>query len=171
MVRIGRYPRRIGEDDETTDPRTFRVIGSGGEHGIGREVICSLPRSVSCRLCRGEHDCPYIVDRPYGRLVVHKRAPVELAVRDILTVATGSADAAGHRAPWRQRVAATVAWAVLVAAVVWNWVVRPVTIGVFLVAGAGLVVTLFGTMIGVPLARWRWRDHGGRRRDGPWRPS
>lgn len=102
---------------------------------------------------------------------MHKRPPVELAVRDVLSVATGSADTPGRPAPWRQRIAATCAWVVVAVAVAWNWVVHPVTIGVLLVAGAGLVATLLGTMVGVPLVRWRWRDHGGRRRGGPWRPS
>jgi|GEM_PF-3462173 len=44
-------------------------------HRLVREMMCSLPRSISCRMCPGERDCPYIVDRPYGRLVVHRRPP------------------------------------------------------------------------------------------------
>ena len=92
--------------DPVTSSGAFRIIGSGGAHGIGREMLCSLPRAVSCRVCFGEKDCPYIVERPYGRLVVRKRPPTDLVVRHVATVATGSRNPVGTWTPLWQKAAA-----------------------------------------------------------------
>lgn len=149
----------------------FHLIGSGGEHGLGREILCSLPRSVSCRLCKGEQDCPYIVERPVGRLVIRKREPTSLVVRDLLYVATGSTNDPTYRTPLRQRVVAIVGWSLVPLLLFWVvFVHRPGADGI---AWPGIVMlaSFLVTVAGVPMVRWQWRDHGGVRRGGPWRPS
>lgn len=149
----------------------FHLIGSGGEHGLGREMLCSLPRSISCRLCKGEKDCPYIVDRPYGRLVIHKRKPESLVVRDLVHVATGSGNSAAYAVPNRQKAIALVAWTMVPILVGWVIFVHRPSWTAFIVS-AGVMLATFGvTIIGVPIVRWFWRDHGGSRRGGAWHPS
>ena len=152
------------------DDQPFRLIGTDGEHGLAREVVCSLPRSVSCRLCRGEADCPYIVERPYGRLVVRKRDPVELIARDVTIVATGSADDGRRTSGWQLGVA-LAAWVSLPVAAWWTLIVHPPVLEGVVVPAAVMLATFALTVVGVPIVRWRWRDHGGRRSGGPWRPS
>lgn len=160
----------VGENGEQQAP-AFHVIGSGGEHGLGREVLCSLPRSISCRLCKGEHDCPYIVERPLGRLIVRKREPKSLVVRDLMYVATGSADALPREIPFRQKLVVAMSWAAIPLLLAWViFVHEPEWVGLLFPAGVMLATFVF-TIVGVPIVRWFWRDHGGKRRGGAWRPS
>lgn len=133
--------------------------------------MCSLPRTVSCRLCRGEKDCPYIVDRPLGRLIVHKREPTQLVVRDVVSVATGSRNVDGFRNPIHQRLLAALAWIAIPILVWWTvFVLRP-NGAALLIPAALMAITFIGRIIGVPIVRSRWDDRGGVRKGGPWRPS
>ncbi len=157
--------------DPVTSSGAFRIIGSGGAHGIGREMLCSLPRAVSCRVCFGEKDCPYIVERPYGRLVVHKRPPTDLVVRHAATVATGSRNPLGTWTPLWQKAAALLAWTAVPLLIWWNWIAHRPPLMTLALPAALLLATFAATVVGVPLVRWTWRDHGGSRRGGPWRPS
>ena len=149
----------------------FQLIGSGGEHGLAREVICSLPRSVSCRLCRGEKDCPYIVERPFARLIVRKRQPTTLVVRDLVDVSTGAANSPDYRTPLWQWAIAALGWVMVPFAIVWFYVIEPSGWTNTTIPALVMLATFVITITGVPAVRWRWRDHGGRRAGGPWRPS
>lgn len=147
------------------------LIGSDGEHGLGREILCSLPRTVSCRLCKGEHDCPYVVERPLGRLIVRRREPQSLVIRDLLFVSTGSENRSGTTTPMSHRLLILLSWLSLPALISWVVFVHRPNVFNLIAPGIVMLVTFFATIIGVPIVRWLWRDHGGRRRGGAWRPS
>jgi hypothetical protein len=146
--------------------KTFDMGEDGsGEHGLGREILCSLPRVLSCRLCIGS-DCPYIVERTHGRLVVRKRPPVELIGQDVTTVATGSANRRDRSPSWQQAVAMCT-WVVLVVLIWWTWIAHPPTTTFAVLPAVVMLLTLVVTIIGVPLVRWRWGDRGGSPKGGP----
>jgi hypothetical protein len=143
------------------DPPHVEWVGHGGEHGLSREIVCSLPRAFGCRVCQGEKDCQFIVDRPMGRLVVHKREPVRLVERSRLVPSTGSvSDPTPH--PLAQRGMAIGAWLVSVGAFVWLWVVRPPSVDEIVLPLAIKTAMFVGVVLGVPLVRATWRDRGGR---------
>ena len=133
-------------------------------HRLVREMVCSLPRGVSCRLCPGERDCPYIVDRPYGRLVVHKRpahSPVLLRQDYVLT---GRDNDPARRTPFHQALLAWIGWLIIPLLVAWGWIFHYPGWSQLELAGVFLLVTLLEAIIGVPLVRRTWKDRGGERR-------
>lgn len=161
----------MNNDSPASEPVRFRLTGSEGDHGVGREILCSLPRSIACRLCQGEKDCPYIVERPLGRLIVRKREPVSLVVRDLVHVSTGSENTAGTSAPVRQWVVALLSWMAIPALIAWVVFVHHPNYTNLIFPGIVMATTFVLTIVGVPIVRWFWLDHGGKRRGGPWRPA
>lgn len=156
--------------DESTHS-SFRSINSNSEHGVGHEILCSLPRSIACRLCQVEKDCPYLVDRSPGRLVVHRREPVDLVVRDLVYVSTGSKNSPNHSTPFLHHVLALLAWLSVPLLIFWVvFVHQPGLLDLVYPALAMLATFLF-TITGVPIVRRLWRNHGGRHRTKPWPPS
>lgn len=148
-----------------------QFIGTGGEHGLAREMLCSLPRGLACRLCKGEADCPYIVDRPYGRLIVKKRKPESELAHRVVHKATGIRNRPDVRTPWWQPALAALVWLLIPVAIWFNWFFRPVTWNAIAAPAIVMLTTFTMTVIGVPLVRLLWRDRGGRRRGGAWKPS
>ena len=106
-----------------------------------------------------------------GRLIVHKREPTQLVVRDVVSVATGSRNADGFRDPIHQRLLAALAWFVVPFLIWWTvFILRP-NGAALLIPAAFMTITFIGTIIGVPIVRSRWGDRGGTRKGGSWRPS
>jgi len=161
----------VDSDGSDADGAPVQLIGTGGEHGLAREMLCSLPRSLSCRLCRGEHDCPYIVERPYGRLIVKKRPPQTVLAQRVIHKETGIRNDPKVGTPWWQAVIAVLAWCAIPIAIYFNWIANPIPWAAIALPAGALLLTLSGTVIGVPLARVFWRDRGGKRRGGAWKPS
>lgn len=142
-------------------PQPVEWVGRGGEHGLSREIVCSLPRAFGCRVCQGEKDCQFIVDRPMGRLVVNKREPTRLVPRPRHVPSTGSvSDPEPH--PVTQRLVALTAWLVAVGAFVWLWVLQPPSADEIVIPLVVKAVLFVSVVAGVPLVRAGWRDHGGR---------
>lgn len=171
MFTIPLLSRAVDRSPGEEHQPSLHLIGSGGEHGLGREIICSLPRAVSCRLCRGENDCPYIIERPLGRLVVRKREPQSLVVRDLMHVATGSANSSEEHGSPGQRAIAVIAWMSVPALLAWLVLYHRPDWGVLILPAAVMLATFVITIVGVPVVRWLWRDHGGTRRGGAWHHS
>lgn len=147
--------------DDTPDRQPVEWVGKGGEHGLGREIVCSLPRAFGCRVCPGEKDCQFIVDRPMGRLVVHKREPRRLVPLPHVVPSTGShSDSEPH--PRFQRMAAVTGWAFAIGVFVWLWVLQPPSADEIILPLAIKGALFIGVVVGVPLVRATWRDRGGR---------
>ncbi len=138
------------------------LLGHDGEHGLAREVVCSLPRSFGCRVCPGERDCPFIVDRPFGHLVVHRREPVRLVAPAHEPPGTGSRCSAPPH-PGAQVLVATLGWLAVLGFVLWWWVLRPPSAADVAVPLALKLAVFVFVVVGVPLVRSSWRDR--RRRD------
>lgn len=165
-----RYSPNIDHEADEGESR-FRLIGTGGDHGLAREVVCSLPRSIGCRLCPGEKDCPYIVDRSFARVVVHKREPEPLVERELVDVSSGSANDRSWRTPLHQRFLAAIGWAIPPLLIAWTVLILRPDWHELAIPAALMLLTFLCTIVGVPVVRWKWRDHGGTREEGPWRPS
>jgi hypothetical protein len=157
-------------NEATSAGAPVAFIGHGGEHGLGREMLCSLPRGIACRLCRGEHDCPFVAERPYGRLVVKRRTPESLIDTGAARPVTGIHNPSRSHT-WWQPVVAIGAWIAIPIAMWFTWFVRPVSWADVARPALVLLTTFAMTVVGVPLVRMLWRDRGGRRQGGAWKPS
>jgi membrane protein YdbS with pleckstrin-like domain len=94
-----------------------------------------------------------------------------LVERNLVDVSTGSANDPAYRTPLWQWVWAMIGWMTIPFLITWFFVIRTPSWTSVSVLPILMLATFVMTIIGVPLVRWGWGDHGGRRKDGPWRPS